>query len=443
MKKYRVFFAYIFLAGFTSSCAQPFRYFPQVDFKQVQKIQASGISPKPATISWELNIALIEFLDIKGDPDYTKRDFENLLFGDDYTKRSPDHEAVFGSVKAYFETISHNNFSIHGKVLNKEVDGHPQWIRVGYTKKQCMDMGLGGADTVFVNAAKNAFPDSITPSKKICYIYAGNKRINKPEDHPELTGGLHPHASSPDYYVVSEKTDSDWSTNNMLQETDKATFCHIGLHCHEIGHLLGISHSDESAGRWCAMRGGDVNGPRIGSCPAPFNPISRKALGWLSYLNISATSLNQKIEYGSQYAYKIADMENDPGKPYELIIEHRKASDFNKYVCNKSLSNKDLGIFMWIKGTTETSSMSLITADDSNVYMLAGGSLSALTDELKGDPFPGTHHVTSISDYTRPDLSNGVTFVYNWKPHILIENIRRSDAYSTVDVHINYFGENF
>ncbi len=107
----------------------------------------NGSSAKIASVTgeWEIDIVLVQFSDIKGDTTYTKSDFENMLKGSDYDDPGdhPESEDVFGSVKAYFTNISNGNFTLSdsSRVLNSTRGNDiPNWITVGYTKQQVIEM---------------------------------------------------------------------------------------------------------------------------------------------------------------------------------------------------------------------------------------------------------------------------------------------------------------
>ena len=74
---------------------------------------------------------------------------------------------------------------------------------------------------------------------------------------------------------------------------------------------------------WCSMTSNGAHGPPIWdpptggstsawvheyqSCPAPFNPIYRRDLGWNTRRLIEATEFDQRIDPGDYYIIRAAD----------------------------------------------------------------------------------------------------------------------------------------
>lgn len=96
----------------------------------------------PATIS--LGVILVEFTDrlhYTRQPDrpngYLKQDFENMLFTDDFyldPLLHPENEAVFGSLKDYYQENSHGLVQITGQVINPaDGNGVLTWLNLGST----------------------------------------------------------------------------------------------------------------------------------------------------------------------------------------------------------------------------------------------------------------------------------------------------------------------
>ncbi|HID28909.1 MAG TPA: hypothetical protein EYP19_02765 [Desulfobacterales bacterium] len=118
-------------------------------YLQRQRGGPSKALSKPSAVSAQINqqevtlsvgVLLVEF---NGRPYYTggndrpngylADDFEKMLFSDDgYNGESPDQEAVFGSLRDYFEYQSHGLLHVTGQVINPSInDDIPTWLNMG------------------------------------------------------------------------------------------------------------------------------------------------------------------------------------------------------------------------------------------------------------------------------------------------------------------------
>ena len=116
------------------------------------------------------------------DPDtsYTLRDFERLFIGgydhlqdlpfvgDTVTvgNRTTDRDTlpeVFGSVRAYYDSVSNGAFQLHVRMINPtDADGFPRWVRLPGTKADYNEMNLVlGLRHQFWTDAYNAAWDSV------------------------------------------------------------------------------------------------------------------------------------------------------------------------------------------------------------------------------------------------------------------------------------------
>ena len=101
-------------------------------------------------------------------------------------------------------------------------------------------------------------------------------------------GGLTPHARylNDRYYIFGERHWGDGHRGPVI-------FAHIGGHCHEFGHCIGLPHladydEDNYEDKFFAlMEVGGMNGPeKNGACPSDINPYYKIARGWVNPDNI-------------------------------------------------------------------------------------------------------------------------------------------------------------
>ena len=169
------------------------------------------------TFPTSLSVILVEFSDVKhqnpndwpmegltgtkddGDedtedyPEYPVSDFENMLFGDNYTDESPDGDEVYGSMRQYYEDMSRQRgtdttpYTINGSVVNQVLEDDsniPVWVTLGNTKSS-FDSIEGRTkkqarkifrDAVLAAAeSQQGIDTTTTATRKICIIYAGNR----------------------------------------------------------------------------------------------------------------------------------------------------------------------------------------------------------------------------------------------------------------------------
>ena len=216
---------------------------------------------------------------------------------------------VFGSVRAYLDSVSNGAFQLHVRIVNPSAEGtgdFPRWIELPQTKEHYAESTTRHE---FWNAAYQATLDSLSSSdaawhtgislphhdeaaypfsrllrRKILFLYSGPFFDNRssqlhprtdmitwedPTPPPRTPG--RPEVQTVGYrYVMSERQGFD-NTHRNIDE-----FAGIGTHAHEIGHLLGLWHG---GGNW-----DDPSGNRYGNTRTdnPPNMVRGQAnqLGW-------------------------------------------------------------------------------------------------------------------------------------------------------------------
>ena len=365
------------------------------------------------TLPTSLSVILVEFSDVKhqnpndwpvegftgtkddGDedtedyPEYTVSNFENMLFGDNYTGRSPDNDVVYGSMRQYYEDMSRQRgtdttpYAINGRVVNQVLEDDsdiPVWVTLGNTKSS-FDSIEGRtkeqARKIFRNAvlaaaeSQQGIDTTTTATRKICIIYAGNRYG---------AAALNPHHYK-SIYVMSEKVSLPTGVDH---NSDK--FSHIGVHCHEFGHLLGLAdyYGDTTYHLWGLMANGSRKG--LGAYPSPLSPHLRSLLGWLTPTEVTDFKETELLSYSS-FQDDVYLIRSSSDRTDFFLIENRQPDE--KW--NRGLYG---GLLIWhIKDqpVEEDDWIDLIEADD-----VSGTTGSA------GDPFPGSTENRSLTDFTTP-----------------------------------------
>jgi M6 family metalloprotease-like protein len=242
----------------------------------------SKIQTTPSTVN--LQIILVEFQDVKhrDSAAYSAQNFTDLLLSSNtYNTYSPDGEVVYGSMKDYYNDMSQGNFTLTGGISNQINNGIPVWITLdqnkSYYNAECYYLYN---DTKRLAKSQQNIDLVENVNNFVCIIYAGNMY----DSH-----GLIPRAFNNTCYYMSERFKFPPTGTPRNSEVSDAPFSHMGVHCHEFGHLLGLSDQYDHIyrfGTWGLMANGGnkgygyEEGNRIdnykrGQNPAPITPVEK------------------------------------------------------------------------------------------------------------------------------------------------------------------------
>ena len=228
-----------------------------------------------------LYVVLVKFNDLEPqgwvnglstDSAYTMEDFQRLFgeagapgFGTtdvhSVAETTEPLPTLYGSVKDYFEYLSGGEFTIVPKVLNpSNAQGYPMWLELDKPRSHYTAAGTSEHDRdIFEDAfaalkpaMQEWYPDTYMnyripydrmPAKaddranKIAFLYSGFTYGNG--------NGLHPRAwRRRSCYVTGERHGGDLNGHQSHPSgpDQSLRFSAIGIHAHEIGHLLPLSH---------------------------------------------------------------------------------------------------------------------------------------------------------------------------------------------------------
>ncbi|MBN2279305.1 MAG: hypothetical protein JXQ65_01870 [Candidatus Marinimicrobia bacterium] len=258
----------------------------------------------------------------------------------------------------------------------------------------------------FYDSLEEAIPKILTevpssvlePYDFIAIIYAQNTIYH---------GGLKPMARE-NLYIIGEK-------HNRLNSGE--VFTHIGGHCHEFGHCLGLNHlaggnqDSLEVDYFALMEVGGMNGPRKnGACPAGINPYYKILKNWVDDENLhpildDTTGLVIRYDYFNPQYY-IVKSRNYPENKF-FILKNRLREGFDKYTpnnfdytgCPEDPNGNQGGLLIW--QIEYPSGIHLVLADDK----ISDHPENSLSEERSYslDPFP-IYQNQQCNDFTIPDL---------------------------------------
>ncbi len=194
----------------------------------------------------------------------------------------------------------------------------------------------------------------------------------------------------------------------------------IGLFCHEFGHALGLpdfyyTGSDASVksslrtmGFWSVMDYGNYY--YSGYRPTGYTAYERSFLGWLDVVELDEPQYAELHTFGTEgkpAAYVIRNPEN-PNEYY--LLENRRKTDWTPRTMGEGMlvTHIDYDEAAWkanrVNNDPAHQRMQFVPADNmkEGTAYTSAAELSALLSGYKGDLFPGTQGVTSLTDDTQP-----------------------------------------
>jgi M6 family metalloprotease-like protein len=424
-------------------------------YLQRQRGGSSGMSGKRAgstiqgvqqqEVTLQVGVLLVEFNDVPHYTDinhpngYSISEFETMLFSNDVyktqppnssgTPKSPDNEVVFGSLRDYFEFQSHGLLHVTGQVINPNTGGTPTWLNMGNSSnynsnqtgpnsikdllKNAINAAIGQGwnvnyDIISMVLAQDQYAPNVGFWTGYGYFQSGQfgflpTDFNPAFDYANWFGG----------YVVKEREDLEW------RDPDEVKFTHIGIHCHEMFHVIGwgmynilgeggliYSHPITNLD-WSSMGDGYRTGLlRKTESPGDLDAVARVVMEWATPTLVNGTLTNEPIQY--------LEMDNNPTGNFDFyqfnnpapnsteqfIIENRQYSGFNSYLPEWWKPGVKGGLLVWWR---DGQNRSLRLADNDTNVVLEG--MPNVSSGDLGDPFPGDMNNTVITMSTTPNTN--------------------------------------
>lgn len=246
-------------------------------------------------------------------------------------------------------------------------------------------------------------------------------------------------------WTVSAKLDgmftNRYSCSPEIRGSGGDNMTHIGVICHEIGHVFGTMDfydtnyntggSYPGTGKWDLMASGNWNGD--GACPAHFNPYSKiYDFGWAEPAN-GNTAGTFTLRAKSQKGFVRIDSKSD-GEFF--LVEYRVQTGFDKCVPYHGMM-----IYRASEGLSRMSMNTLNAYHKQQFYPIVANATKDIPTSVASTygnvntssaPFPGTKGVTELTDYTIPSMKSWIGVNTEYPITSISENV--SEETVTFDV---------
>ncbi len=242
---------------------------------------------------------------------------------------------------------------------------------------------------------------------------------------------IHSHAWSTGYQVDTDDGVYIWRYSMEPEEDGGVDIVHIGVFCHEFGHVLGLpdlydyDYDSDGTGGWSIMSGGVWAGG--GRRPVHFDAWCKKELGFINP-QTPTTNLNGEqidaVEY-SPDVYRLYS-QGDPFLQY-FLVENRQRMSFDQLMPGSGL------LIYHVDETRDNN-------DNQDRYLVAVEQADGRFDlehnngSDAGDPWPGAYNNNTFDAWSTPNSD----FYDYGASEIAVINISDDDSSMTADLHIMY-----
>ena len=405
----------------------------QVHHARMKQMSQYSLSKSSVVGTKNMLLILVEFQDCSFQK--TKDDFHKLMNQLNYTDGGR-----YGSVRDYYKENSfdqldlitdvvgvyklQNNRSYYGGNDGTSNDKNPRQMAIEAVTMANEDVDFSKYDND---------GDGILDGVHIIYAGPGE----------EAGGGgdcIWAHSWTLSVTVDGVRTNR-YSCSPEIRGSGGSNITHIGVICHEIGHVLGTMDFYDTnygtggqypgTGKWDLMASGNWNAD--GACPAHFNPYSKiYDFGWAEAIDGNKAD-SFKLSAKSKDGFLRIDTHTD-GEFF--LLEYRAKRGFDA-----SIPNHGLMIYRATDNLSKKSANTINAYHKQQFYPVVANATAELPTSNSSSygnvnsssaPFPGANGVDELSDFTIPSMKswNGIETEYPITS--IVENI--SEEYVTFDV---------
>ena len=374
--------------------------------RQMAQMSSNGA---PAMGTRKMLLILVEFPDFRFQK--TKKDFELLMNQINYTDNGR-----YGSVRDFYKENSFGQLDlIHDVVgvyrLQYErayYGGNDGYSNDHDPRQMALEaVTMANADVNFADYDNDG--DGIVDGVHIIYAGPGE----------EAGGGgdcIWAHS-----WTVSTTVDGlrtfRYSCSPEIRGSGGSQMTHIGVICHEIGHVLGAMDfydtnygtggQYQGTGNWDLMASGNWNGD--GACPTHFNPYTKiYDYGWATPADgnrAGSFTLSAKSEAGFMRIDTNTDGEF-------FLLEYRAKSGFDQ-----CLPYHGLMVYRASDGLSRMSANTLNAYHKQQFYPLVANAPNELPTSIASTygsvntssaPFPGSMGIDELTDFTTPSMKSWI-----------------------------------
>jgi immune inhibitor A len=375
--------------GFNDGIIYPAGFMPRKLTRGATLSSAMGLAPMTTTRKLHALALMVDFSDNQGTR--PAADFQKLLFD----------AANPSSLTSYYKTLSGGQLEVTGEAIGYVRGPRPYTF---YTN------GESGTGSSYPNNTPGLLFDALTA---FC-VNDNLKRFDS--DNDGFVDGIfliHAGGGAEAEADPAKRKDMIWShkwtlptpfINSGVQVFAYSTEPedgHVGVFCHEFGHVLGLpdlydtTYRSEGVGMWCLMGAGSWGGN--GNKPVRMSCWCLAKLGWITPQNFSGTK-----------TLTIPTLASDPTACYRLPVAGASGPEYflleNRQTVDMDSALPGHGLALWHidehqAGNTDPLGylVGLVQAD---------GKQDLEKNRNRGDDgdlFPGSAGITSASDGTNPN----------------------------------------
>ena len=415
----------------------PFQIKMARQISQARVAQMNSLKKTSSVGTVKMLLILVEFSDYSFKK--SKEDFDKLMNQLNYTD-----EGRYGSVRDYYKE---NSFEQLDLVTDVAGIYRLKYNRAYYGANDANSndsnpramaseaVSMANADVNFKDYDNDG--DGVVDGVHIIYAGPGE----------EAGGGsdcIWAHA-----WTVSETVDGvrtlRYSCSPEIRGSWGSNITHIGVICHEIGHVLGTSDFYDTdygvggeypgTGEWDIMGIGSWNAD--GACPAHFNPYSKiYDFGWSQAMQISE---NKSVKLTAKTKDNFVRINTRTSGEY-FLLEYRAQSRFDSFIpghglmiyrASENLNNKELNTL-----NASHKQQFYPVAANASFELPTSEASSYGNPNSSSAPFPGSLNKKEFTNFTIPSMKSWNGLNTQFPITSIVENT--SQGYVTFDVTTNF-----